>query len=89
MKELRTMMGWYYGGMGWGGWVAMALAMVAFWGLVVLAVVAIFRGTRDTWPMNRASHRDAMEILDERYARGEIDHEEYQARKAVLSGTRR
>jgi putative membrane protein len=89
MKELRTMMGWYYGGMGWGGWVAMTLAMVAFWGLVVLAVVAIFRGTRDTWPMNRASHRDAMEILDERYARGEIDHEEYQARKAVLSGTRR
>ena len=30
-----------------------------------------------------------MEILDERYARGEIDDEEYQARKAVLTGARR
>ena len=39
------MMGWYKDGMGWGGWIAMTLMMVAFWGLVILAVVAIFRGT--------------------------------------------
>ena len=83
------MMGWYYGGIGWAGWVAMTLAMVAFWALVVFAVVAIFRGTRDTWPLNRGTRRDALEILDERYSRGEIDPEEYQARKAVLTGGRR
>ena len=38
------MMGWYHDGTGWGGWLVMALAMVAFWALVVLAVVALFRG---------------------------------------------
>ena len=32
------MMGWYHDGMGWGGWLLMTLAMVAFWALVVFAV---------------------------------------------------
>ena len=33
------MMGWYQDGVGWGGWIVMALVMVAFWALVVFAVV--------------------------------------------------
>ena len=40
------MMGWYHDGMGWGGWILMTLAMVAFWALVIVAVIAIFRGTQ-------------------------------------------
>ena len=39
------MMDWYDHGSGWGGWIAMMLIMVVFWGLVILAVVALFRGT--------------------------------------------
>lgn len=89
MKGLSTMMG-YFGGMGWGGWLGMSLAMVAFWGLVILVVIAIFRGTgRDATPVDRAERRDSERVLDERFARGEIGVEEYQARRGVLRGTDR
>lgn len=75
-------MGWYHDGLGWGSWIVMIVAMVAFWALVVFAVVAIFRGTqRSDAP---SDHRDPMQILDERFARGEIDEEEYRARSSVL-----
>jgi len=40
------MMGWYHDGMGWGGWIIMTVAMVAFWALVVFAVLALFRTQR-------------------------------------------
>lgn len=73
------MMGWYHDGMGWGGWLLMTLAMVAFWALVVFAVVALFR---DTEP--RMDSRTPEQILDDRFARGEIDQIDYQARRNAL-----
>ena len=77
------MMGWYHDGGGWGGWILMSLAMVAFWALVVFAVLAIFRGDQ---PSDDATpdHRAPMEILEERFARGEINEDEYHARRSVL-----
>ena len=80
------MMGWYQDGSGWGGgggWLMMALAMVAFWGLLVWVVIALFRSSQ---PDRRdpSSPPDALEILDSRFARGEIDEEEYHARRSVL-----
>ncbi len=84
------MMGWYGGGAGWGGWLVMAVGMIAFWGLVVFAVVAIFRGIgRTNGPADQPPRRDALQILDERFARGEIDADEYHARQAALRGTNR
>ena len=84
------MMGWH-GGTGWGAWLLMAAGMVAFWGLVILAVIAIFRGLGAT--RNEATEqtpvRDALRILDERFARGELDVEEYHARQNALRGTGR
>lgn len=63
----------------------MTLMMVAFWGLVIFAVVAIFRGTtKGTEPAAPAAPRDPMSTLGERFARGEIDAEEYHARQAIL-----
>ena len=76
-------MGWYHDGTGWGGWILMALAMVAFWLLVVVAVIAIFRDTRGSGSSPSAP-RNPMQLLDERFARGEIDEEEYRARSSVL-----
>ena len=73
------MMGWYQDGMGWGGWLLMTLAMVAFWALVVFAVVALFRSDAPG-----AARRTPEQILDERLARGEIDAAEYQARRDAL-----
>ena len=72
-------------GMGWGGWFLMSVVTVAFWALVVFGIVALFRGTRDSG--SRPPRRDeasAQHILDERFARGEIDAEEYHRRQQVL-----
>lgn len=84
------MMGWY-GGTGWGAWLLMAAGMVAFWGLVIFAVIAIFRGlgtSRDK-SEGQTPLDDPLRILDERFARGELDVEEYHARRSVLRGTGR
>ena len=79
------MMGWYHDGVGWGGWLLMTLMMLAFWALVIFAVVAIFRGIgTSSDPETPPSRHDAMDILQERFARGEIDAEEYDARAQVL-----
>ena len=75
---------WSNYNMGWGGWIVMTLAMVAFWALLVFAVIAIFRGTQNAGPAVPNPGRDPMEILDERFARGEIDADDYHARQDVL-----
>lgn len=77
------MMGWYDGGWGWGGWLAMTLMMLVFWGGLAAVVVALVRSSRspDARPDPR---RDARGILDERLARGDIDEEEYRRRRDVL-----
>ena len=77
------MMGWYHDGMGWAGWLVMVAGMVVFWGLVVWAVMAIFRSTQSPGA-GEPTRRDPLTILDERFARGEIDETEYRARADVL-----
>ncbi len=81
------MMDWYGNGMGTGGWVAMIAGMSIFWGLIVLAGVMIFRGSSGRRSGGGLQERGALEILDDRFARGDVDREEYEARKAVLQGT--
>ena len=76
-------MDWYdHGGWGWGGWVLMAMLMIVFWTAAVAAVYVLIRSTRqhDTPP----SSDQAVRILDERLARGEIDAEEYAIRRDLL-----
>lgn len=83
------MMNGYYGDVGWGGWLVMALFMVVFWGLVIYAVVALFRGSATSSRSGSADPADPRRILDERLARGDIQVEEYQARKDALADTTR
>jgi putative membrane protein len=83
------MMNGYYGSMGWGGWVLMSLVMVAFWALVVYAIVVLFRGSGAGSRPGAEPPADPRRILDERYARGEIQLDEYQARKEALAGAER
>ena len=75
---------WWNDGMGWGGWIMMTLAMVIFWALLIFGVAAVFRGISEQRPARPGAERDAQQILDERYARGEIDEAEYHARQEVL-----
>lgn len=84
------MMDWYDHGSSSGSWIWMMLVMVVFWGLVVVAVVALFRGTtrRDTPSGTALREQDPLEILDGRFARGEIDAEEYHTRREALHEAR-
>lgn len=77
------MMGWYHDGAGWGGWLVMTIAMIAFWAMVIVAVVVLFRGSKSSG-QDSSPRQDPMDILNERFARGEIDEDEYQARGAAL-----
>jgi putative membrane protein len=80
----------YYsgGGMGWAGWVMMGLSFLVFWGLIAAAVVWFVRSLRGPATGQGApTVRGADEMLAERFARGEIDAEEFTARRAVLHGT--
>lgn len=61
-------------------WVWMASLTVLFWGVVIVAIVFLVRNTRET----RDQQSTAFEVLDERFARGEISVEEYQQRREVL-----
>lgn len=73
-----------FGHMKWGvGFGAFGgLMMIAFWGAIIALIVFAVRGF-STSP-GSAGKSDAGEILRERYARGEIDEEEYEGRKAKL-----
>jgi putative membrane protein len=84
------MMFWDGSGWGWGGWLLMTLSMVAFWGLVIGTLVVLLRGNRSGGPGAPAKrpveHIPAEQILAERYARGEIEEDEYRHRLDVLHG---
>ena len=65
-----------------------AIWMLLFWGLVIFAVVVGVRWSAGRGPgWHAAPRQKAFDILAERYARGEIDAEEFAERKRVLSGS--
>jgi putative membrane protein len=80
----RHMMEW--GGMGWGGWFMGPLMMLIFLALLVGAVVLIVRLAGDGGGRREARQDRSMEILRERFAKGEIDAEEFEARRKTLEG---
>jgi putative membrane protein len=63
---------------GWGGAPWFGLVWLLFWAVVVIGAVYLFR-RRPSRPSELAS-----EALAERYARGEIDEDEYRKRLNVL-----
>lgn len=77
-------MGQHMGGYGWGG--LGMLMMILFWALVIGLIVLLVRsfGGASGGRSGPREQADALDILRERYARGEIDREEYEERKSVL-----
>jgi putative membrane protein len=75
--------GWGMHPMMWGAWgFGMMFVMMLFWILVIIGVVL---GIRWLIGQGKASGTDsALEILRQRYARGEINKEEFEARKRDL-----
>ncbi|WP_400160517.1 SHOCT domain-containing protein [Arthrobacter sp. BPSS-3] len=77
--------GWYGSGWGIGGWIVMAVLMLIFWGGVVTVVVLLLRRPHPGQGFaERPAQDEAERILNERFARGEIDEQELTARRAVL-----
>lgn len=75
-------MWWWHDNWSWWGWLVMSVTMLAFWGVIAWAVVAFFRSTGGPGP------RSPEALLAERFARGEIDEDEYRQRLEVLRGDR-
>ena len=73
---------WGFGHMMFGG-----LMMLLFWGGLILVIVLVVRwlsgsSSPELRPPTRKTPR---EILDEHFARGEIDKQEFKERKRILS----
>ena len=75
---------------GWdgGGWwgIGMMLFFLLFLGLIVVGVVFVVRSFSDGGRMaQQPGGNRALDILDERFARGEIDKTEYEERRRALT----
>ena len=90
---LGAVSGWQYGGwgmmgpgmMGFGwGWF-MPIFMIIFWGLVIWGIVALVRGLSGSRGPDSSTADSALEVLKRRYARGEINKEEYEEKKRDLA----
>lgn len=57
------------------------IGMVIVWGFIIFFVLWIARGASG---MKSGRDRQAREILDERFARGEIERVEYEEKKRAL-----
>ena len=65
-------------------WMTVWMLVIAI-ALVVVVVVATRGAFRGSEPRDTADAKPATDILDERFARGEIDREEYEERRRVLT----
>jgi putative membrane protein len=87
------MMGHHFGhvgGFGFGfGWIFMLI----FWGIVIWAIFALVRGVsghgycghnHDNYGENKHKENNALDILKERYAKGEVNKEDFEKMKKDL-----
>ena len=79
------MYGLYNNDYGWGynmmGGVLGGLMMIVFW---VLLIMFIVWGVKEISGKHRSDNSSALEILKERYAKGEIDKKEFEEKKKDL-----
>lgn len=75
-----------YMGHGWGSMILGPLMMIAFIAAAVAVVVLLVRWLGGGRAMgSAAAGKTALDILEERYARGEIDKDEFEERRRVLT----
>jgi len=73
-------------GWGWGGMWLGPLFMIGLLALLIAGLVGLVRWIGGGGGDGGGRVRSAREILDERYARGEIDREEYLRRRDDIAG---
>ena len=68
------------------GWmIVMMIGTAIFWGLVILGIVWVLR---EAFGRDHRSGTDPLAVLDRRFAEGQISIEEYEQRRAILTGQR-
>lgn len=71
------------------GGILMMFGMVFFWALIIFGVVYLVRGAGgagfNVGGPRQDNHNRALEVLQERYAKGEIDAAEYEEKKRALA----
>lgn len=87
----------FYGNGGWSFWqvALMSVGMIGFWGLLIGLFVWLVRGSgsgsgsgTDSDRVSRSlPARGADEVLAERFARGDINDEEFTRRRQLLHST--
>lgn len=70
--------------MGAGWWWLMGIGWLVFLALVAVVVVFFARQSRER--SSRGAGGGAEALLDERFARGEVDEDEYRRRRSTLRG---
>ena len=73
----------WWGG-GWFGMFLGPLVMILVLAFLVVAVVLILRGGLGPWHGSARPPRKPLDILKERFARGEIEKEEFEERRRLL-----
>jgi putative membrane protein len=71
---------------GW-GWFAMSAGMILVWALIILAVVWLIRTLVGTTETREPTTSTSEHLLAERFARGQIDEQEYRQRLDTLHAT--
>jgi putative membrane protein len=72
------------GGIGWIGPVIGLVVTIGFFGLIAWAIVALTRGPQGHSATAVPSARTPEDLLADRFARGEIDADEFPRRRDVL-----
>jgi len=70
-------------GMMWGWWGMGWIFIIIFWGLVLLGLIFLIRWLAGTLKASKGEE-SALDILKKRYARGEINQEEFEQKKRDL-----
>ena len=76
---------WNYGDWGWMNFGMHGLGMIAFWGVILFALIALlwsFQIQKKT--ATSALKENPLEILRTRYAKGEINSDQFKAMQAEL-----
>jgi putative membrane protein len=77
------MMNWYGGGMGWGGWLMMGGFWLVLLALIVFLVVQLLPSAKPVAGADRIE--SPQDILDRRFAHGDIDEATYTAQRSALA----
>jgi len=72
-----------HGDIGTGWWIVMVVAMVVFWGAVIIGVAWLLRGAFDGW--QRPRKESPSDVLERRFAEGAISVEDYRERREILA----